>query len=370
MTRTVHLVYPSGPAISCPDAIGRHLSQRLGARYELVQYDWTETTFARPGPDDVLIGHAHPVPGTVFRRSCRLPGWSRVIALAPFITDPKYVGFHDPVLAACDLFLAITGPHWYRRVARSPVSHWLPKMTHVDLAVDRGDFPRVKGTFAPPLRRRFVYVGSTAAPKNVDYLSAIARRLPDMEFAWIGRGRRAIKGLKPLGYQDFRTESARQVIAGFDFLLTVGSGDANPTTILEAMAWGLVPVCTRESGYEDAPGIVNVPLGDVDGAAALLQRLQRTPADELERLRASNDEALAHHYTWDRFASQVIDAIESRESPSLGVVSPGRRFRLRLASITGPVSPLRPAVFMPVATSCVRRLSARPRTTSPERGRE
>jgi glycosyltransferase involved in cell wall biosynthesis len=361
MTRTVHLVYPSGPAVSSPDAIGRNLAERLRARYAVAQYDWADVATARPGRDDVLVGHPHPVPGTVFRRSARLPGWKRVVALAPFTTDPRFVGFHDAVIDRCDLFLAITGTYWYRRAPRSPVSHWCPKLVHVDLAVDRRDFPRVKTAFAAPGGRRFLYIGNTAAPKNVGYLSAIARNMPETGFGWIGRGTRAIDGVTALGYQDFRTEEARRLVAGFDFLLTVGSGDANPTTILEAMAWGLVPVCTRQSGYEDVPGIVNVPLGDVEGAAGILRGLQSAPGEELERLRATNDAALERHYTWDRFAAQVVDAIESPRSPALGPVTRGHRTRLLLSALTGPVSPARRSTSLPVAAAVLRRLSRRRR---------
>ncbi len=355
MARTVHLVYPSGPAASCPDAIGRNLSERLRSRYDVVHYEWDTIGLARPGRDDVLIGHAHPVPGTVFRRSARLSGWKRIIALAPFVTDPAYVAFHEDVMTRCDLFLAITGRHWYRAAATSPVSHWCPKLVHVDLAVDRRDFPRVKAQFAPPLRRRFVYIGHTASPKNVEYLSAIARRMRDTEFAWIGRGSRAIDDLSPLGYKDFRTEGARRLIAGFDFLLTVGRADANPTTVLEAMAWGLVPVCTRESGYVDEAGIVNVPLDDVDGAVRILNELQHAPEHELERLRALNDAALERHYNWDRFAAQVIDAIESSVAPPVAHASLSSRARLLVAAYAGPLSPARPGMLWPVASVSLRR---------------
>lgn len=358
MSRTVHLVYPSGPAISCPDAIGRNLAARLRERYEVISYAWDAPGIARPGPDDVLVGHAHPVPWTTFRRSSRLRGWKRIIALAPFVADPAYVAFHEAVIRRCDLFLAITGEYWFRRAARSTLAHWCPKLVHVDLAVDRRDFPRVKDRFAPPGRRRFVYIGNTAPPKNVGYLAAIASRVPGTEFAWIGIGD-PIPGVRALGFQDFRREEARRLVADFDFLLTVGRADANPTTILEAMSWGLVPVCTRESGYDGLPGIVNAPLDDVGGAAALIERLQDLPEHDLVRMRQTNDEALEKHFNWDRFAGQVIDAIESPASPALGRAAAAVRGKLLIDRITGPVSPARPSVLWRFATGALARWRTR-----------
>lgn len=342
----IHLVYPSGPEIAAPRAIGRNLAARLRQLYEVRQYDWDEVGTIRPGPGDVLIGHPHPVPWTVFRASAALSGWKRVIALCPYAHgDPAFIAFLDQVLGRCDLYLCITGGYWFRTARDSRFAHWVPKMVHVDLAVDRSEFPRVKGRFNPPGRRRFVYIGSTEPPKNTAYLSQLARRMPDATFSWMGRSRRPIGGLHALGFQDFRTHAARRLVAEHDIFVTVGSSDANPTTILEAMSWGLVPACTRESGYEGMAGVVNVPLGDAEAAVSVLRRLQQAPEGELEALRAANDADLDRHFTWDRLASQVVDAIESRASPPLGAWSRGSRAGLLLASIVSPVSPLRPANF-------------------------
>jgi glycosyltransferase involved in cell wall biosynthesis len=214
-------------------------------------------------------------------------------------------------------------------------------MEPVDLAVDRLDFPRVKGDLAEPGKRRFLYVGNTAPPKNVGYLSAIARAMPEATVSWAGPGR-AIDGVRSLGVLDFSTADAKGIVASHDFLLTVGNSDANPTTVLEAMAWGLVPVCTPQSGYEDEPGIVNVPLDDVPGAVAVLRRLQSASAAELETLRARNDEALERRYTWDRFAAQVEGAITSEGTPPAVRMGASERVGLTLAALGYAHSPVRP----------------------------
>src|SRR3990172_11633780 len=141
--------------------------------------------------------------------------------------------------------------------------------------------------------------------------------MPESEISWGGSAKDGIPGLEPLGRLDFASEHGRAIVAEHDFLLTVGSSDPNPATILEAAAWGLVPVCTRESGYSGYPGIPNVPLGDVRGALEILRGLQAAPAERLEELRAANDRLLDTHFTWDRFAGQVVEAIQSTTSPPL-----------------------------------------------------
>lgn len=341
---TVHFVYPHEPKISSPHAIGRKVAERLRAGgYEVVQYDWNETRVLEPGPDDVLVGHPHPAPWTIFRRSARRRGWKRVLLMLPYNhRDLVQVAFADSFLRRCDLLLAITGNFWFETVGMSDLSHWRPKMIHVDLAVDRADFPRVKSSFNPPGKRRFLYIGHTLWYKNPAYLSQIARAMPEAEIAWMGSSQRGIPGLLSLGRHDFATDEARALVAGYDFLLTVGSSDSNPATILEAAAWGLVPVCTRESGYAGYPGIPNVPLDDVRGAVETLRGLEEAPAERLEELRAANDRLLDTHFTWDRFAAQVIDAIESDASPELGREPLARKVRLRWAALRSPYSVVRP----------------------------
>lgn len=317
------------------------MAERLRERYDVELYNIDEAGVIEPGPDDILLGHPHPAPWTVFRRSAKRPGWKRVIMLLPYSHgDNVQVAFADPVIRHCDLYLAVTGIHWYRTVQTSLYAHWRPKMIHVDAHVDRSDFPPIKECFNPPGRRRFVYIGHTGWFKNTSYLSEIARRMPEVEFGWMGRGEE-IPGLKALGRQDFATDEARALVAGYDFMITVGSSDANPRTVVEAMAWGLVPVCTPESGYDGYPGIVSVPLGDADRAVAVLRELQEVPEERLRELQAANREELDRHFNFDRFMEQVFAAIESDESPPLLPVSLGRTLEIRWLALRSPYSVLR-----------------------------
>lgn len=337
---TVHLVYPHGPEISTPDAIGRNLGTRFERHYRVVYHDWAARYAIEPERDAALVGHPHPRRGTVFERSSRGGGWGRVLMLAPYNSDLAQVAFADPIIRRCDLFLAITGAFWFSRIRRSPCSHWEPKMVRLDLAVDRADFPPLKTGFNPPGERRFVYIGHTGHYKNTPYLGEIARGSPGVEFAWIGPGRHELPGVAALGRQDFSTAAARELVAGFDFLITVGRADANPTTILEAMAWGLLPVCTPQSGYAGIPSITNVPLDDPDEAAAVLARLNALPEERLLVTQAENWRLLDQHYNWDRFADQVIAAIESPASPAMGPESRSRRIAFAFYGQLSPFGPL------------------------------
>lgn len=315
---TVHFVYPRDPArISSPWCIGNEVGQRLQRRYDVKFYDWRHRGAVDAAPGDVLLGHPHWSSSSVFKRSLSHPNLARRIAMSPYVGDPRQVAFMDQMIDRCDLYLAITGGYWFRRIAQTPMRRWEPKMVHLDLAVNRQHFPLLKQHYNPAGQRRFVYIGHTAKNKNVGFLSQLQQASTDADIHWIGRGRKPIAGLKALGPQDFATPQGREVVSSFDFMVTVGAWDANPTTVLEALSWGLIPVVSKQSGYEDCPGIVNVPIDDAHAAAAVLKRLQWCPDEELQHLRAQGEALLQRHFHWDRFHAQVEQAIESGKSPVL-----------------------------------------------------
>jgi hypothetical protein len=131
--------------------------------------------------------------------------------------------------------------------------------------------------------------------------------------------------------------------------------------VLEAMAWGLVPVCTPQSGYESEAGIVNVPLDDVKGAVEVLRQLQSAPAADLEALRAINDRELDRRYTWDRFAGQVEAAIDSEIAPAAVQMGTAERVGLAMASLGYGHSPIRPRNALNLLRTNVARVAARVR---------
>ena len=153
----VHLVYPVGNKISTPEAIGRHLKNYIEKHYEVKTYNYDQYKIISPGSSEVLIGHWHPNPFTVFRLSAQKIGWKRIIALAPFCPDKTawQNAFAKKIIKKCDRYLAITGNSWMACLKNSPFWHWEPKIVHLDLAVNRSDFPFIKENFNQVKKRRF-----------------------------------------------------------------------------------------------------------------------------------------------------------------------------------------------------------------------
>jgi len=335
--KRVHLVYPVGNKVSTPDAIGRQLKKSLEQHYEVITYNYDTFQIIKPEKGDVLLGHWHPNPFTIFRMSARIEGWKRVLALAPFCPDPTgwQNAFGNKIIKNCDRFLAITGNAWMKRLKKSPFHHWEPKIIHLDLAVDRGDFPVIKEHFNPVEKRRFLYIGHTAWYKNIPFLEKLSEKLPETEFAWMG-GKKPLKNIKGLGKFDFSNKEAKELIQEYDFLITVGFADANPTTILEAMAWGLIPICSVQSGYEGFSGIRNIPIDNIDDAVKTIKSLQSVSEEELNKWQKENLALLDKQFNWKRFCGQVLYDIESEEKPDLTETSLTNHLFLLFAEFRSP----------------------------------
>ena len=333
--RTVHFVWAFAQKKSNPYAAGNELTARLSRRYRVIQHQWDSKERIEPAPEDILLGHSHPDPRTCFHQSVRNRAWSRRLLMIAYAHgDPSYCAYLDREIRHCDFYLALTGPYWFNTMSQSLFRDWIPKTRQLDSAVNRADFPQLKKSFGLPGQRKFIYIGSAGFHKNIGYLFEIATANPNLGISWIGGTcQERIPGLRSYGYVDLHSDNGRRLLAEHDFLLTVGNSDSNPTTIVEAMSWGLLPICTPQSGYYQVPGIINVPLKNVAEASRILRWANTREEENLLEMQSINFKALDDRYNYDRLAAQVIDAIESNESPRIAY-HPLRRAALLYFALT------------------------------------
>ena len=316
--KKIHLIYPVGNKISTPDTIGRHLKQNLEKFYEVKVYPFDAFCIIKPGKADVLLGHWHQNPLTTFRMSARQKGWKRILPMAPFCPDPT--GWHNAfartTIKYANRYLAITGNAWMNRLKDSPFKHWEPKLIHLDLAIDRNEFPLIKKDYNPPGKRKLIYIGHTAWCKNTEFLEILAQKLPHLHFSWAGSGRK-LRNVAKLGEIDFSEKCSHNLLNEYDFLIMPSSSDANPTTILEAMAWGIIPISSTQSGYEGFNSIPNISIENLEETISKIENLQFIEEKKLIKWRDENLLLLKNHFNWDRFCKQVLDEIENQDSPLL-----------------------------------------------------
>jgi glycosyltransferase involved in cell wall biosynthesis len=90
-----------------------------------------------------------------------------------------------------------------------------------------------------------------------------------------------------------------------DIILSTSDSDANPTTLLEGTAWGLIPACTRESGYYNDPIFTTLSLEDMGHNVRVLSELLRAPSQELRERSLAGRRAIETRYTWENFCNRV-----------------------------------------------------------------
>lgn len=291
----IHFVYPYDTArIAAPWSIGNHVAAELRARgHEVKQYDWEDEWSIIPGLGDILLGHPHPEPGHVWENSAKASGWDRIVALSPLPVAADARAASARHVAAADHWLLLAGPRWQHLVDE------YPRATRLDMAIDPAEFPPLDIPDTRPTRR-FITIGCTLPVKNPWLMADLSLRLP-YHFSHIGPGRVGGR-VVDVGNGQLATPEAREHLAAHDFLIMTSTEDANPTTVLEALCWGLIPICTAGCGW-DFP--LMLPY-DADHAALVLSYIASMDSHWLRAQRAIG-RRLALEYSWTRF----VDVVEA-----------------------------------------------------------
>ena len=102
------------------------------------------------------------------------------------------------------------------------------------------------------------------------------------------------------------------------------------------MEWGLIPVCSVQSGYEGFSGIRNISIDNMEKAVETINNLQSVPEEQLKKWQQVNLAELENHFNWERFCPQVLDEIGSKYSPDLAEITPNNRLFLHAAAQESP----------------------------------
>ena len=312
-----------------PTSITAHVYHALGELAPTRLYDVREHLRIVGGERDVLIGHylAGDESG-VWQRSCREGQFALRIAMNPLHHQmPEVCGEMDPYVPLVDRIFGIMGPYWYDTWRESALAHWFPKIVPFDMAIDLAAFPRIKTRFNPPGKRRFLYLGWAGAQKGTHLLSILFGLTTRHTCVAVGPAT-PVANVERRPRVRFTLPYLQRLAAECDFLLVPGVSDANPTVVLEAMAWGFPVACTPQSGYRNIPAILPLSVTDMRHNLAMLDMLQE--ADERDLVaRADGARALVQsHYTWERFERRLLWALdEAMREKGLPALQPVVRSR-------------------------------------------
>jgi glycosyltransferase involved in cell wall biosynthesis len=285
-----------------PYSVTHNVYSRLRERLPVRLYDLRESVSIHHRSSDILLGHPFLLDQRrVWDRAFASGGWGLRIAMTPLSYRHIHVsGRLDQLVPGLDAVFGIMGRYWGDTWQDGALAHWAPKLTRLDMAVDAREFPFVKRAFNPPGKRRFLYIGNDNPDKGLTLLSILFGLARTSHCTWIGAGR-DVPNLEHRDWRPFTSESARRLAEEFDFLITMGTSDANPTTILEAMAWGLPVCCTPQSGYYRMPEVTSMSISDMSHNLRALDMLQdAAESDLLDRAKRAR-EVVERDYSWDKF---------------------------------------------------------------------
>lgn len=327
MLRTCHFVYagqPDNGEIRSPYTITRNLYQFLKTKFETVHYyDWQHTGGLAPVSDgDVILGHPnYPNNTPVWRLFA--DSWDK--RALRFTIHPLHTRFaadnlpFAPLVEQAHQLFAICGQYWYDTLPQTPFASWQPKITRVDMAVDSRHYPYLKESFNPPGRRRLLYVGSTTPNKNLEMLVDIMRRMPDVRLDWYGGSSdhtlAQLPNVSTIGHVELNIDRGRQICHDCDIFVSTSVSDANPTTLTEAAAWGIIVAATRESGYYGGAEKLNfceeLEINNVDESVRRLRYLLSLPSEELQARSRLRRTLIESHYNWDVFCNTIWTKISN-----------------------------------------------------------
>lgn len=311
----IHFVYagtPDSGAIHAPLSITHNLYKFLSTKAETRYYVWNSHDDIPLGPNDVLIGHPDYNPLTAVQKAFSKPCRAKCL-IFPFHHNRFGDNLpFDPLVRQATKVFSICGPFWYDTMGDSRFAHWKPKVTRLDMAVDANAFPYVKKEFNA--RRNLLYMGSSIPNKNLPFLVQVMKSMPDVTLHWYGGDSKhplaRLRNVRTTGWVVLNKETAEEIARKCDIMVSVSDSDANPTTLLEAMSWGLVAACTPESGYYNDPLFTRLYLNEVPRTVKALRALMALSDAELHYRSMAGRQEIVNKYTWDRFCTTVWDGIK------------------------------------------------------------
>jgi hypothetical protein len=310
--------------IRAPHSISYHILHALRKRGTVRFYSIYEKGPIHLGEDDIFIGQPIPRggfsytgrpesddPESITSATLRLYTGSghKKILIMPYANDPMLVGWaKDLAERYANGLILIGGEIWTRNWEDTPFGSIDKRnITRLDMGIDMDDYPLVKKQFNAPGKRRYLYIGHTAWYKNTAELERIARAMPEYEFAHIGNG--DIKGWKKIsGFAKLTPTYMRELAKQYDIFVSTSSADAQATTILEQMCFGLVVACTHESGYEYS-SLVRLSTFDTSHNVRALLELQCASEAELVRRVSENRKIAAHAHSWKLLCDTVTNLV-------------------------------------------------------------
>jgi glycosyltransferase involved in cell wall biosynthesis/ADP-heptose:LPS heptosyltransferase/SAM-dependent methyltransferase/predicted O-methyltransferase YrrM len=320
-TQTLHFVYAGNPhndaSIRAPETITNNLFRFFEKWIKVKYYDLADTsTPIDVKPNDVMIGHPHPGPNTAIRRLFKKPCSGKFL-LWPFHTlIPEINRYAKDVAEQADKLFTISGPYWIDTIEDTEYAGWKNKIVRLDNAIDSEKFSLMKKDFNPPGKRGLFIFGRSGVEKGTFELFTLLNKIPAPIVVAGGYSEDDLRLIRQrpetiiLGHIDWRdTQTTRLIMEKCDFFVNMSVSDASPTTLLESMALGLIPITTPQCGYY-YPSFLLLSLTDLRHNLSTLKVAQTLGVEELKSRQVRNRQIIEQIHNWGNFRQTIWNEIK------------------------------------------------------------
>ena len=263
----------------------RQKAQERGWEFRYVNLDSTEPVTI--GIDDIIVYHPWFIDGCFSQQILEQECAFRFI-LQPFTS--KMVGSEAEDLLrrmwdGATWLLLNTGKYWFDTMQDGPYAQYKAKATRLDNQVNPARHPYSKREWSEPGKRAALCIGYDNEIKGLDKVEELARvsglRLLHLGTVEDGFFQHVPQAISIPG-MEFTPENIGWICQHYDCFMAMGRYDANPTSLLETSCWGLLPCCTKESGYWPDEPFIELRLDDLAHNLDRMDWLQRAPGAELQ----------------------------------------------------------------------------------------
>ncbi len=311
---------------SAPISITKSLIKSLKTSFRVTLYDLTETSNILDTDFDVVIGHPLPKSFGVkgFKSNFSEYDDSQVLvklllckkanknffAITPFNVSEDLFKWQQKLYSDSQIinYIGIGGEVW-RKYLVSEFTN-AKKNYLVEMFIDPKEFKFRKFSFSKPGKRRFLYLGRNSFEKGVDMMSAFALAYPSIDISYISSG--MISGCNKIAdYLTMNNQTLTFIAANYDFIISFSRFDAQATTIIEMASVGLIPVCTKTTGY-DSDFVFELPL-EFESIFTLLNKLNHEDESVLRRFQFRNKKIIQERYHHKIFEKKIFEIVNTNK---------------------------------------------------------
>ena len=326
----IHFGYFGNPlndgATVAPETIANKVYRYLEARAEVQYYNFMDfTTPPKVAPDDIILGHPSNRPGLFIERYFKEKCKARYLIWPLSTRLPEINRFSIKYAKQADKLFVISGPYWIDTLDKTEYAFMAPKIIRLDnsMALEQDVWQMRKDKFNAKGHRGLLAIGRSGPDKGTPQLFSFLNKVSGLVMVagsdYTGEDLNIIKN-RPntviLGRIDWKDAQVREKILNqCDFFVEMAVSDPSPTTLLESMSLGLIPIITKQCGYEYDSLL---PFKILDGSNQSdndfnlnsLSVAQNMDEADLKSLQNKNRKLIEKNHTWDKFCSIIWENIQ------------------------------------------------------------